>query len=231
MKTGLNQTKPAHVESRRKFYDGLADIIRIDGIVEVQRDTAFDNKTFLTAEFAFTTGASLNPPTVSRKVCFSEIVGFDDVTPNTPRDISSWAYDYAARRVEIIDNRAIATLLRSGLHPCRKAPDHFDKIPRSADNRKISADFMGHYYDVYALLHYPEVQAFVGTDAYKTHKTRRFRTADNPNIAENQAFVLSDAATRAAYDNAYEETTSLYYRGKPTFDEILKEIGTWAVRL
>ena len=34
-------------------------------------------------------------------------VGFDDVAPNTPRDISSWAYDFAANRVEVIDNRAL----------------------------------------------------------------------------------------------------------------------------
>ena len=33
-------------------------------------------------------------------------VGFDTVAPNTPKDISSWLYDYAAGKVEIIDNRA-----------------------------------------------------------------------------------------------------------------------------
>ena len=33
-------------------------------------------------------------------------VGFDDVTPNIPTDISSWAYDFAADKVQIIDNRA-----------------------------------------------------------------------------------------------------------------------------
>ena len=34
-------------------------------------------------------------------------VGFDDVAPNTPRNISSWACDFAANRVEVIDNRAL----------------------------------------------------------------------------------------------------------------------------
>ena len=30
-------------------------------------------------------------------------VGFDDVTPNTAKDISSWLYDYAADKVDIIE--------------------------------------------------------------------------------------------------------------------------------
>ncbi|MBX9829772.1 MAG: hypothetical protein K2Y27_32860 [Xanthobacteraceae bacterium] len=55
--------------------------------------------------------------------------------------------------------------------------------------------------------------------------------ADNPNIAENQAFVLSDAAIRRDYEKAYVVTSALYYRGKPTFAEILAELATWAKRL
>ena len=54
---------------------------------------------------------------------------------------------------------------------------------------------MRHYYDVYGLLQRSEVQAFVGTDAYKAHKTKRFRSGDNLNIAENQAFILADPET------------------------------------
>jgi Fe-S oxidoreductase len=34
-------------------------------------------------------------------------LGFDDITPNFPRTISSWAYDFAKDEVEIIDNRAV----------------------------------------------------------------------------------------------------------------------------
>src|SRR5580700_4178254 len=33
-------------------------------------------------------------------------LGFDDVTPNAKKDIGSWLYDYAADKVDIIDNRA-----------------------------------------------------------------------------------------------------------------------------
>src|SRR3984885_15273019 len=49
VKTGRNQTKPAHVRSRKDFYDWLAATIHIDGIGKVARDTAFDNKDFFSA--------------------------------------------------------------------------------------------------------------------------------------------------------------------------------------
>ncbi|WP_158074214.1 hypothetical protein [Bradyrhizobium brasilense] len=35
-------------------------------------------------------------------------VGLDTVAPNEPKDISSWMYDYAADKIDIIDNRARA---------------------------------------------------------------------------------------------------------------------------
>jgi hypothetical protein len=44
VKTGRNQNSPAHVQSRRDFYDWLAKTIRIDGIERVERDTAFDDR-------------------------------------------------------------------------------------------------------------------------------------------------------------------------------------------
>jgi predicted nucleotidyltransferase component of viral defense system len=44
VKTGRNQTKPAHVKSRKDFHDWLAETIRVDGIETVERDTAFDTK-------------------------------------------------------------------------------------------------------------------------------------------------------------------------------------------
>jgi hypothetical protein len=43
VKLERNQDKPAHVASRRRFYDGLCDQIRIPGIERVERDTFFDD--------------------------------------------------------------------------------------------------------------------------------------------------------------------------------------------
>lgn len=46
VKTGRNHDKPAHRESRRKFYDWLAGTIQIDGIVGIVRDTDFDTPSY-----------------------------------------------------------------------------------------------------------------------------------------------------------------------------------------
>lgn len=50
VKTRHNQVKPAHIESRRAFYDWLAnEKICIEGITSVERATEFDNDTLLSA--------------------------------------------------------------------------------------------------------------------------------------------------------------------------------------
>jgi hypothetical protein len=70
-----------------------------------------------------------------------------------------------------------------------------------------------------------------GTEAYTAHKTKRFPRDDNQNIAENEAFILSDEATRKAYAKAYADTSALYYGDPPTFEQILQEIAVWRDRL
>jgi len=90
---------------------------------------------------------------------------------------------------------------------------------------------MRHYYDVYSLLQQDEVQKFNGSEAYLTHKKKRFRTGDNPDITKNEAFILSDPATLGLYEAAYAGTGAIYYKAKPAFDEILSEIRRWAARL
>jgi hypothetical protein len=105
------------------------------------------------------------------------------------------------------------------------------KFRKQQETEGSPADFIRHYYDVYSLLKRPEVQRFIGTDPYKLHKAKRFPQADNPNIAQNQAFILSNPETRKLYENAYAQTSALYYKDKPTFEQILQEIGGWVSRL
>jgi hypothetical protein len=90
---------------------------------------------------------------------------------------------------------------------------------------------MRHYYDVYSLLKRPEIQSFIRTTAYREHKRKHFPKADNQNISENEAFLLNDSATRAAYGKAYAIGSALYYKGLPAFQEILDAIGTLKARL
>jgi hypothetical protein len=227
VKTGKNQTKPSHIESRKRFYDWLAATIRIDGITKVERDTAFDNDDYFSGGIRlFYT--SVTEPVIALNDGVLLEAGFDVVAPNTPKDISSSAYDHAASRVEIIDNRAKdVACYDPGYTFVEKLQTISTKFRRQQETGEFPANFMRHYYDAYSLLKRPEVQAFIGTEAYKAHKTRRFRQFDNPNIAENQAFVLSDPETRKTYSAAFAATGALYYGGKPTFEEILGEVGRW----
>jgi hypothetical protein len=152
--------------------------------------------------------------------------GFDVVTPNTPKDISSWAYDHAvAKGVKIIDNRAKGVACYDPGHTLvEKLQTISTKYRQWEEKKEFPVNFMRHYYDVYSLLQRPEVQAFIGTDAYKAHKAKRFRPGDNPKITENQAFVLSDPKTRRLFEEAYDASKALYYGDKPSFDAILKKI-------
>ncbi len=231
VKTGRNQNKPAHVQGRKDFYDWLAKTIRIDGIDEVQRDTAFDNKTFLSGGIRLLYKSIAEPMEALKDGILLE-VGFDDVTPNIAKDISSWAYDHAADKVDIIDNRAKGVACYDpGFTLVEKLQTISTKFRGQQKTGEFPINFMRHYYDVYSLLRRPEVQAFIGTEAYKAHKAKRFPQADNPNIAENRAFILSDPATRKSYETAYADTSALYYKDKPTFEQILEEIGVWVDRL
>ena len=160
VKTGRNQDKPAHVQSRRDFYDWLARSIRIDGITEVERDTAFDSRDLFSGGIRLLY-KNLAEPLDGLKGGVLLEVGFDDVAPNTAKDISSWAYDYATDRVDIIDNRAKAVpCYDPGYTFVEKLQTISTKFRLQQATKDRPIDFMRHYYDVYGLLQRPEVKAF-----------------------------------------------------------------------
>ncbi|NEU99188.1 nucleotidyl transferase AbiEii/AbiGii toxin family protein [Bradyrhizobium uaiense] len=233
VKTGKNHDKQAHIQSRKDFYDWLAQTIKIDGIAKVECDTEFDDVPNYRSA-----GIKLNYTTVVeamaglREGVLLE-VGFDTVAPNAPKDISSWLYDRAAAsNVDVIDNRAKAVpCYDSGYTFVEKLQTVSTKFRKQQADGSDPVEFMRHYYDVHELLKQPDVQKFIGTDAYKAHKQARFRHGDNQNIAENEAFLLNDAKTRATYADAYKRSSALYYAGKPSFDEILAKISEWADKL
>jgi hypothetical protein len=232
VKTGRNQTKPAQTKTREDFYDWLAATIKIDGIDKVERDKDFDSKDFFSGGIRLFYDSVTEPVEGLKDGVLLE-AGFDDVTPNSAKDISSWAYDYAvSKSVNVIDNRAKGVACYDPRYTfVEKLQTVSTKFRRQQATGEFPANFMRHYYDIYKLLQRPEVQAFIGTDAYKAHKEKRFPKADNQNIAQNQAFILSDPATRKLYADAYATTSALYYKGKPSFEQILAEIGKWADRL
>ena len=161
VKNGKNQTRPAHIKSRADFYDWLTKTIKIDGITSVERDTAVDNKDLTSAGIRLTYKNLMTPVNGLREGVLLE-AGFAKVTPNEPKDISSWAYDYAADKVEIIDNRAKAVACYDpGYTLVEKLQTISTKYRRQQERGDMPVDFMRHYYDVYSLLRQPSVQAFV----------------------------------------------------------------------
>jgi hypothetical protein len=231
VKTGPNQTSAAQVKTRRDFYEWLARTIKIDGISEVIRDRAFDNKDLFSAGIRLFYESTTEPIEDLRDGVLLE-AGFANVTPNVPKDISSWAYDYAADKVEIVDNRAKGVACYDpGYTLVEKLQTISTKFRKQQESGELPSDSMRHYYDVYSLLKRPEIQTFIGTAAYKQHKQNHFPKADNQNIASNEAFLLSDPKTRATYKTAYAVGGALYYKGRPTFEQILATIEASIDRL
>jgi predicted nucleotidyltransferase component of viral defense system len=232
IRIGKNHNKAKDVQARKDFFDWVAKKISFDGIEKVERDTAFDNKHLTSAGIRLSYKTTTEGMEGLKPGVLLE-AGFDEVSPNSAKEISSWVYDHAvAKKVPIIDNRAKAV-------PCydprytfiEKLQTISTKFRQQQASKEAPVAFMRHYYDLYSLLRRPEVQAFIGTDAYKAHKKKRFRPGDNPDITQNQAFILADPATREIYAKAFAESTALYYGDKPTFDQILTENANWAQRL
>lgn len=205
--------------------------ITINGIRNIERDTEFDNESYRSGGIRL-----YYPEMTGMKSALKDGVlleaGFDTVTPNIERDISSWAYDYASLRVELIDNRALSVpCYEPGYTLVEKLQTISTKYRRQQETGQFPVNFLRHYYDVHCLLNQADVQAFIGTGAYCAHKKRRFPKLDNPDISSNPAFSLSNPQTFALYERAYERTAALYYHGRPSLKEILARIESYAERL
>ena len=142
------------------------------------------------------------------------------------RTISSWAFDRSVEaEVVTADNRAIdVPCYHLGYTFVEKLQTVSTKFRQQQNNRELPPNFLRHYYDISQLLDHPDVVEFIGTPEYHARKEQRFRRNDNLIIAENEAFLLSDAATREQYTLAFHATAPLYFGGQPPFDTILAKI-------
>ncbi len=225
VKTGRNHDKPAHIASRRSYYDALAMRINIAGIESVERDTYFDDEKMRSAGIRL----SYTPRTSSLAGVKDGILlelGFDDTTPNRPVTISSWALDFARERgIKVLDNRAVDVLCYAPTHTfVEKLQTISTKFRRLHETKEFPSNFLRHYYDVYCLLDLQEVQTYMQQQAYHERKEQRFRTGDELVIANNPAFTLSDPEQRVLFANEYRKTSALYYAGQPAFDELLARL-------
>ena len=91
---------------------------------------------------------------------------------------------------------------------------------------------MRQYYDVFCLLADKAVQNFIGSEPYLKHKEWRFSTEDfHLPIDKNEAFLLTDATLRKKFEERYNGTAALYYKGQPLFGNDLARIGQFVHKL
>ena len=226
VKTGRNQDKPAHIASRRAYYDELSKRIRIPGIESVERDTFFDEEKMRSAGIRLVYSPRAATVSGLKDGILLEL-GFDDTAPNRPVTISSWALDFAmSRNVEVIDNRAVDVLCYSPTHTfVEKLQTISTKYRRLPETQKFPGNFLRHYYDVYCLLELIEVQDFMKEQAYQDRKLERFRSGDELVIAKNPAFTLKNSEQRDLFASEYKKSSAIYYQGQPDFDQLRDRIG------
>lgn len=221
-------TKDSAVKSRKDYYDWLANEIKIEGIISVERDKAFDNETTYNSGGIRLHYKSFTEKVEGLKDGILLEVGFDTVTPNNKLTISSWAYDRALANVgaKIEDNRAVdIACYHPGYTFVEKLQTIATKFRQEQETGKQHANLMRQYYDVYSLLNNKEVQEFIGTEEYERHKEARFRGKEKGIIiAETEAFLLSSTDLREQFKKRYVATRSLYYKGQPPFDDLLSRI-------
>lgn len=228
-------TKAATVEGRKKFYEWLAGDISINGIVRQQRDHLFDDTEYYRSGGIrlFYDNFTGSVPGLKEGILLE--AGFDTVTPNHKRTISSWSYDKAIQTfgVELIDNRAVDAVCYDPGHTLvEKLQTIATKFRKEQSGEDGRPNFMRQYYDVYCLLGDPAVQQFIDTEAYYAHKEKRFPAADRAiPIAENEAFLLNDTAVREDFIKRYKLTAGLYYKGQPDFEVLLERINNNIKRL
>jgi hypothetical protein len=223
--TNPKSTKPNQIAGRKNYYDWLTENISINGLGGLERDHAFDDERYYRSG-----GIRLHYPI--QIAALSGIkdgvlleVGFDDVTPNIPKTITSWAYEYAKSKVGVIDNRAVnVDCYHPGYTFVEKLQTVSTKFRKQQEDGNFPANFMRHYYDIYCLLEEPKVKDFIGTEEYRAHKARRFPKADNQVLSENEAFFLRSEDIYALYAAAYKQSRSLYYREQPHFVDLMRRI-------
>jgi predicted nucleotidyltransferase component of viral defense system len=224
VKTGRNHDKEIHIESRRKFYDWLAKEIKIPDVT-ASRANEYDDERLRNAGITLTYETKTEELQGVKPGILLE-VGFDNTTPNTPVDISSWAMESArASNVDVVDNRAMGILCYNPEFTfVEKLQTISTKFRKFRDTGKIPPNFLRHYYDVYCLLEVDAVKTFIGTDRYEERKKQRFPAADERQIAANRAFLFENREESEEFEKEYKGTEALYYAGQPPLAAIATRI-------
>lgn len=222
---GKNQKSEAQIEARTKYFESLVDKIKIVGFQSVQRDTAFDDTKLMR-----NAGIRLIYPNLFGQIAGLKDgilleVGFDQTTPNEEITISSWVIDKAIDvKLDVANNQAVGVKCYVPEYTfVEKLQTISTKYRQQQENGQMPVNFMRHYYDVFQLLKLNRVQEFIGSEKYFAHKELRFRSADEKDLTKNDAFTISNTETQKLYQQSFEKTKGLYYKGQPKFGDILDE--------
>lgn len=221
--------------ARKSFYDLLSEKIQIDGIIQVERDTAFDDTDKYRSGGVRLYYTSYTEAINGLKDGILLEAGFDTIAPNRSVTISSWVMDHVKfmnEPFEYIDNTALNVLCYlPGYTLVEKIQTIVNKYRKETQGGQ-PVNFMRQYYDVYCLLKSPEVQNFIGTPEYLAHKTARFRGADKAiPLPEHPALLLNDQNIRKRFEERYRASAAIYYREQPGFDEIAELIQKYIAKL
>jgi hypothetical protein len=226
VKIGKNHDKPAHIDSRRNFFDIIAQTLSVPGL-KFYREPSFDDPSRkmrsagIKAEYTSLFGGN-----ISLKDGVILELGFDQTTPFTQCDITSWILEKAISfTLPVIDNRAKNI-------PCycpeytfvEKLQTISTKFRLQQENRIMPINFLRHYYDVYKLLEIDRVLKFIGSPEYIAHKNIRFRGQDELTIKNNPAFTMDKTEIKKLYSNEFRKKSAIYFGKQPTFDEIIQRI-------
>jgi spermidine/putrescine-binding protein len=103
-----NNSNSKNIQKKKEYYDTLAKEITIPGITSVERDTAFDDdRRYNSGGIRLIYKANTTSVEGIKQGILLE-AGYDNVVPNNPVTISSWAYDRSSSIPDlgIINNRA-----------------------------------------------------------------------------------------------------------------------------
>jgi len=216
-----------NIQKKRSYYEALASEIKIEGIVSVTRDTAFDDHKRYNSGGIRLHYEKYTDPIEGVKEGILLEAGYDTVSPNYPITISSWAFDKAKNSgIDLIDNRALEIYCYDHRYTfVEKLQTIASKFRKEMKTGEVATNYMRQYYDVYCLLNDPMVREFIGTSAYLKHKKIRFSKEDfEIPISKNEAFLLSDRDLRETFRKRYEQSKGLYYNGQPDFSDLLDRI-------
>ena len=229
VETNPSKNKSSHKQSRKNYYEWLAQKIKIDGILAIERDTNFDNEqTYNSGGLRLFYPSSMSNVAGVKEGVLLE-VGFDTITPNSPMEISSWAFDkaFATNGVNILNNRAIEIpCYHPGYTLVEKLQTITTKFRKEQESGVERPNLMRQYYDVYCLLGNESVIKFIGTQDYLDHKRIRFPVVDfSIPISENKAFKFSDPNQLERFSVRFRNTSALYYNGQPQFELMIERIN------